>query len=160
MRAAGASLLLFALVACHGAADAEPPANVAPADVLRIPVTIATEGGDVTFQSELADSEAERQRGLMYRTSMGAREGMLFLFPTEHQLSFWMRNTYIPLDMVFIKADRTILGIVENATPRTETSRRVPGDSQFVLEVNGGTCAKLGIKAGQSVTFLAPTPKS
>lgn len=158
MRATLASLLLSALVACHTAADAEP--NVAPPDVVRIPVTIATESGDVTFQAEVADDEAERTRGLMFRTAMGASEGMLFLFATEHQLSFWMRNTLIPLDMVFIRADRTILGVVENATPRTESPRRVPGNSQFVLELNGGTAAKLGIKAGQSVTFLAPTPKS
>lgn len=152
--ALSAAVLWAAFVACQGTAGAEPP----PA-VERIPVTIASEGGDVTFQAEIADSDQERQRGLMFRSAMGEREGMLFLFPREQQLSFWMRNTLIPLDMVFIKADRTILGIVENATPRTDTPRRVMGSSQFVLELNGGTCAKLGIKAGQAVTFLAPTPK-
>jgi uncharacterized membrane protein (UPF0127 family) len=152
------ALVLIVGVSCQGAADAEP--NVAPPSTPRIPVTIATEAGDVTFQAELADDDAERQKGLMFRTAMGDSEGMLFLFPREQQLAFWMRNTLIPLDMVFIKADRTILGVVENATPRTETSRKVPGNSQFVLELNGGTASRLGIKAGQAVTFLAPTPRS
>jgi uncharacterized membrane protein (UPF0127 family) len=152
------ALVLIVGVSCQGAADAEP--NAAPPSTPRIPVTIATEAGDVTFQAELADDDAERQKGLMFRTAMGDSEGMLFLFPREQQLAFWMRNTLIPLDMVFIKADRTILGVVENATPRTETSRKVPGNSQFVLELNGGTAARLGIKAGQAVTFLAPTPRS
>lgn len=128
-------------------------------DPVRIPVTVASSSGPVTFQAEIADTPSERQRGLMFRQSMGAREGMLFLFPNESQRSFWMRNTYIPLDMVFIKADRTILGIVENAEPETDTSRSVPGSSQFVLELNGGVAAELGIAAGQAVTFMAPIPE-
>lgn len=83
---------------------------------------------------------------------------MLFLFPSERPLSFWMKNTLIPLDMVFIRADKTVLGIVENAEPMTETSRFVPGNSQFVLEIGGGLAAKLGIQSGQSVAFEAAVP--
>lgn len=83
---------------------------------------------------------------------------MLFLFPSERQLSFWMKNTLIPLDMIFIKADRKVLGVVENAEPLTETSRFVEGNSQFVLEIRGGLSKALGIAAGQTVVFDATIP--
>ncbi len=126
--------------------------------VVRVPVTISTSEGDVAIQSEIADTPAARQRGLMFRDSMGDLEGMLFLFPDEKQRSFWMKNTLIPLDIIFIRADRTILGIVENATPKTTTSRSVPGDSQFVLELKGGRAKQLQIAADQAVTFLVPIP--
>lgn len=125
---------------------------------MRIPVTVDAANGSVVFQSEICDTDAERSRGMMHRTSMGEREGMIFLFPKETQLSFWMRNTLIPLDMIFIRADHTILGVVENAEPRTDSPRFIRGDSQFVLEVKGGTSAALGIQAGQTVNFYAPIP--
>lgn len=133
-------------------------ASEADASVLRIPVAIQAQSGPVMFQAEVADSPEARARGLMHRTQLGEREGMLFLFPSERPLSFWMKNTLIPLDMVFIRADKTVLGIVENAEPMTETSRFVPGNSQFVLEIGGGLAAKLGIQSGQSVAFEAAVP--
>lgn len=152
------ALALAALTAGGCSASLAEPDATAP-QVLRIPVTIDTETGAKVFQAEIADTPEERARGLMKRTSMGEDEGMLFLFGEEQQLSFWMRETFIPLDMIFIRGDRTILGVVENAEPRTDTSRRVPGLSQFVLEINGGLAAKLGIKAGQTVSFYAPLPE-
>lgn len=156
---AGTLLLAVACATDKRPADAAPDASVAnPVSSDRIPVTIDGPNGPIVFSSEVADSPPERQMGLMHRTSMGDDEGMLFLFPTEGPRSFWMRNTLIPLDMIFIKADRTILGIVENATPRTDTSRGVPGTSQFVLEINGGLSAKLGLQGGQTVSFYAPLP--
>ena len=109
--------------------------------------------------AEVADEGEERMKGLMFRTEMQDDHGMIFLFPRERQQSFWMKNTLIPLDMIFIKADRTILGIVENAEPETTIGRGVPGLSQFVFEINGGLSAKLGIKAGQTVRFTAPIPE-
>ena len=105
-------------------------------------MTVETDQGPLIFQAEIADSVDERTRGLMFRESMGDDQGMLFLFPREQQLSFWMKNTFIPLDIIFIRSDRTILGIAENAVPQTMTSRRVPGNSQFVLEINGGLSAQ------------------
>ena len=128
------------------------------ASATRIPVIIDTAEGEVTYQSEIADTPEERALGLMHRKSMGDDQGMIFLFPDERPRSFWMKNTLIPLDMLFIRADRTILGIVENATPQTLTGRSVPGDSQFVLEVNGGQARERGLAAGQQVRFYAPTP--
>ncbi|MCC7385714.1 MAG: DUF192 domain-containing protein, partial [Deltaproteobacteria bacterium] len=139
--------------------SASTPENVdAAVPVERIPVTVSAENGQVVFRAEIADTPEERARGLMYRTELRDDEGMLFLFTQEGPLSFWMKNTLIPLDMVFITSDHTILGIVENATPKTETSRNVPGLSQFVLEINGGLSQRLGLKAGQKVSFYAPTP--
>lgn len=156
-----ASLVLLAgLAACSAPQSTLGSGDASAADVVRIPVSVDAESGTVTFQSEICDTESERQRGMMFRTSMGEREGMIFLFPREQQLSFWMHNTLIPLDIIFIRTDHTILGVVENATPQTDTPRRIAGDSQFVLEVPGGTSAKLGIKAGQNVGFYAPIPSS
>ena len=83
---------------------------------------------------------------------------MLFLFEKPAQLMFWMKNTLIPLDMIFIGADRRIVGIVENAEPQTTTGRRVEGPSQYVLEINGGFAAKLGVTAGGEVDFRDVPP--
>ena len=121
-------------------------------------VVIAGDDGPVTFEVEIADSPEERTRGLMFRQSLPADAGMLFLYPVEQPLSFWMKDTLIPLDMIFIRADRTILGIVENAEPQTLTFRSVPGLSQFVLEVNGGLAADRGIAPDQVVDFSAQIP--
>jgi len=78
---------------------------------------------------------------------------MLFLYQNEDIRHFWMRNTLIPLDMIFISADLRVVGIVENAEPQTETIRQVPQPSQYVLEVNGGYAAAHGIAAGTPVEF-------
>lgn len=124
-----------------------------------VPVTVQTANGPVVFDSEVADTPAARQRGMMFREDMGDRAGMLFVFPMEKHQSFWMKNTLIPLDLIFIRADRTILGVVENAEPETLTGRSVPGISQFVLEVKGGTSADLGIEEGGTTTFMVPIPE-
>jgi uncharacterized membrane protein (UPF0127 family) len=103
----------------------------------------------------VARTPEEHARGLMYRKQMNADAGMLFVFPFERPQSFWMRNTFIPLDMIFIGANRRIIGIVENAEPLTTTERRVDGLSQFVFEIGGGLSARLGIRPGQLVEFKA-----
>jgi hypothetical protein len=145
--------LLFA-----GCASGAEPCG-APDDAFRIPVTIDTETGPATFQAEVADTPAERARGLMFRECLGEDQGMLFLFPRSAQQSFWMRNTLIPLDMIFIRSDRRILGVVREAEPQTDTGRSVPGASQFVLELAGGTAEARGIESGQAVRFMAPLPE-
>ena len=132
-----------------------PDAGTEP---LRIPVTIDTPSGQVIFSAEVADSIEERTTGLMFRETLLPDQGMLFLFPDEAPRSFWMKNTLVPLDMIFIRADKTILGIVENAEPKTLTQRSVPGASQFVLEVLGGRSSALGLEAEQQVIFMAPVP--
>ena len=102
---------------------------------------------------ELAATDSERERGLMYRRHMDADRGMLFLFDQTEHLRFWMHNTYLPLDMIFITSDMRVLGVVENATPQTDDSREVPGDSMYVLEVNAGFARSHGIASGSRVVF-------
>lgn len=102
---------------------------------------------------EVASTIAERQRGLMFREHMDADAGMVFLFERPQQLAFWMHNTNIPLDMIFIRDDMTVLGVVENAEPRTDDSRQVQGLSQYVLEVNAGFAREHGINPGVLVKF-------
>ena len=124
-------------------------------------VTIATEGGrQLTFQVEVADTPAKRELGLQYRRDLAVDRGMIFLFPAESGHSFWMKNTPIPLDMIFISKDRKIVGIVEQAVPFSTDSRSVPGASQFVLEINGGLSQRYGIKAGDTVQFHGLSPEA
>lgn len=132
--------------------SASAPAPEAPTAAPR--VTLLPPGRPpVEVAVELAQTPAERARGLMFRKHMAENDGMLFLFEREAPQSFWMRNTYIPLDMVFIRSDLTVLGVVENAEPETDTSRNVPGSSKYVLEVNAGFARKHGVGAGVPVRF-------
>ncbi|MDB4989286.1 MAG: hypothetical protein JWN04_4464, partial [Myxococcaceae bacterium] len=110
----------------------------------------------VTLKVEVASSDAQRQAGLMFRESMGDDEGMLFLFSTERHNSFWMHNTLIPLDMLFIDSEWKVVGVVEQATPQTDDPRNVPGMSQYVLEVNGGFAARHGLGTETQVRFTPP----
>jgi uncharacterized membrane protein (UPF0127 family) len=89
----------------------------------------------------------------MFREHLPPDQGMLFLMEKEKPWAFWMRNTLIPLDMIFIAKDMTIAGIVENAEPRTETLREVKAPSLYVLEVNGGYCAAHRVTTGAKVRF-------
>jgi len=98
--------------------------------------------------AEIARTEHEVTRGLMYRTSMPADRGMLFRMPRREEQIFWMRNTCISLDMMFLDDDGTIVGILENVPTLNEEQRTVHKPSRYVLEVNGGFCKAHGIKAG------------
>ena len=102
---------------------------------------------------ELARTEPERRKGLMDRSSLPAEAGMLFIFDESSVQSFWMKNTLIPLDMLFVSDDGHVVGIVERAEPLTETPRSVGRPSRYVLEVNGGWCAAHGVRAGDRVRF-------
>lgn len=117
----------------------------------RSSLVITTSARDLKFEVELATNDAERARGLMYRKQLGAYEGMLFDFYQEMPVSFWMKNTLIPLDMVFIAGDGTVKHVHANAVPlSTETiPSRFP--VRAVLEINGGSAALLGIKPGDKV---------
>jgi uncharacterized membrane protein (UPF0127 family) len=115
-------------------------------------VVIATQAGrELTFHVEIADTPAKRELGLQYRRELPADHGMLFLFPDEKEQSFWMKNTPIPLDMIFINKDRRIVGIVEQTVPFSLESRSVRAPSQYVLEINGGLSRRFGIRAGDAV---------
>lgn len=149
------ALTVFALGAISGACLAAPAETVVDPGKENKPrpvVTVVTaDKSRFDVRVELAQNDEERARGLMYRRSLGVNEGMLFIFPDETVLSFWMRNTYLPLDMLFIRADGTIAGIVENAEPETETPRTIGQPSRYVLEVNAGWARRNGVKAGDRV---------
>jgi uncharacterized membrane protein (UPF0127 family) len=102
---------------------------------------------------ELARTPDELTRGLMFRDSLGANEGMLFLFPRSEVRRFWMRNTHIPLDMVFLDSSRVVVGIEENAVPLDETSRGPDAPAQYVVEVRGGLARQHGLGVGARAEF-------
>lgn len=122
-----------------------------------IPLTIKTAQGKKSFRVELAVTNQEQAKGLMFRTEMGANEGMLFIRNSPGVASFWMRNTVIPLDIIYIGTDGRILNIV-NAIPYDETPLRSQGIAAAVLELNGGRAEQLGIKPGDSVSWTMPDP--
>jgi len=140
--------LLLSLVLLIGVADAAESGSL----------TIDTAKGPQHFAVELATTPAQMELGLMYRESLPADAGMLFVYPSEQPVAFWMKNTLIPLDMLFIGADRRIVGIVASAEPQTETTRSVGLPSQYVLEIGGGLSGQLGIRPGQLVDFQGVPP--
>jgi uncharacterized membrane protein (UPF0127 family) len=114
-------------------------------------VEIASKSGVHVFSVEIADTEPLREKGLMYRKSLPPGQGMLFDFHLDQPVRFWMKNTYIPLDMIFIRSDGRIVNIAENTTPMSEREVPSAGPVQAVLEVIGGTARKLGIAPGDRV---------
>ena len=119
-----------------------------------IPLTVTTaDGTEHAFRVEVAASPQEQQRGLMFRTSMGADEGMIFPLARVRMASFWMRNTVIPLDIIFIGPDNRILNIAAMTTPYSEESVPSIAPAKAVLELNGGRAGELGIKAGDLVEW-------
>jgi uncharacterized protein len=102
---------------------------------------------------ELARTDLHRARGLMFRTQMPSGSGMLFSWPDEEIRSFWMRNTCIPLDMLFIASDGTIVGILEQVPTLNEHPRSIPCPASHVLELNAGWCRAHGVRAGQKVVI-------
>ena len=116
----------------------------------KVTLTDAFKGTHVV-EVEVAATGQSRTRGLMWRSQLAAGKGMLFIFPAEQSLNFWMRNTLIPLDMIFIGKDLKITGIVHDAEPKTLTGRGVGIPSLYVLEVPGGWAEKTGLKAGGEV---------
>jgi uncharacterized membrane protein (UPF0127 family) len=107
-----------------------------------------TSKGDFAFNVEIADTEASRERGLMFRTSLAPDAGMLFDYHTEQQASFWMQNTLIPLDMIFISADGIVKTIHVNARPMDTTAIPSEVPIRFVMEIAGGRSQEIGLKVG------------
>lgn len=108
-------------------------------------------GGAHQVEVEVAADPLSRARGLMWRRELADGKGMLFIFAKQTVQSFWMRNTLIPLDMIFINEDQKIVGVVSRAEPKTLTSRTVGKPSLYVLEVPGGWAEKIGLRPGSTV---------
>src|SRR6202051_4321235 len=115
------------------------------------PLEIVTKSGVQVFSVEMATTDQEKETGLMYRKELPDGKGMLFDFSPEQQVSMWMKNTFISLDMIFIRADGRILRIAENTEP--QSTRIIPsgGLAKGVLEVIAGTARKYGIAPGDRV---------
>lgn len=145
-------LTLCAVLAVAGGAG---PVRAACSDDT---VTVEGEFGRARFAVEVADDPEERARGLMFVEEMGRFEGMLFVYDQPQRASFWMRNTLIPLDMLFAVADGTIMRIHPDAVPLDETGIFGGNAIQFVLEINGGMSARLGIEAGAVLQHPAIGP--
>ncbi|MFM8747927.1 MAG: DUF192 domain-containing protein [Aestuariivirga sp.] len=129
-----------------------PQPAVADAALSKIePVTIATEDDAWMFTTEIADTEELRQRGLMFRQHLAEDRGMLFDFGEPRPVAMWMKNTLIPLDMLFIRKDGTIAYIAENTTPGSLDAIGVTEPVLAVLELAGGVTRKHGIRAGDTV---------
>lgn len=109
---------------------------------------VVTAKGRTSFTVEIVDTEESRARGLMFRKAMADDHGMLFDFRREEPVWFWMKNTYLPLDMIFARADGTIVSIARDATPLSEAAIASGGAVRYVLEVNAGVAARLGLSPG------------
>jgi uncharacterized protein len=138
--------LLVALVTALGA-FASPASQAASFQ----PLEIVTKNGVHVFSVEMATTEEEKTTGLMYRKELPDGKGMLFDFSPEQQVSMWMKNTYVSLDMIFIRADGRILRIAENTEPLSTKIIPSGGPAKGVLEVIAGTAQKYGIQPGDRV---------
>jgi uncharacterized membrane protein (UPF0127 family) len=111
------------------------------------------DGSTVRVALEVMNTPAARERGMMYRPALAEDHGMLFVFPEEVEHPFWMKNTLVPLDMLFIAGDGRIVGIHADAVPLSTASLSVGQPSTYVLEVNGGWAARHGVRAGDRIEF-------
>ena len=144
----GAALLIV-LTACS---------RNAPAD--GVDLIFKKPSGEKTevFRMEVVATNSDRMRGLMFRKSLAANAGMIFLFHEEREHSFWMKNTLIPLDMVFVSSAWKVVGALENVLPLTEDPRTVGIPSQYVLEFSAGTIKRLGVSNGVAVEVTGQLP--
>lgn len=138
----------------HIAASAPPPQKHDHVTFDTGMAYITTKAGEKhSFTVEIASNPDQWAQGLMYRKTLDAMSGMLFLFPKEKVYSMWMKNTYIPLDILFIRKDGTIATIAQNTIPESHTSIPSTVPVFYALELNAGTTQKLGIKPEDKMTF-------
>lgn len=119
-------------------------------------VVFHVQNGDYKIEVEIADTDAEIQKGFMFREKLELDKGMLFVFKEEALRAFWMKNTLIPLDMIFVSKDKKVTNIAENVQPCTEDPcGNYPSKepAEYVIEINGGESAKNGIRPGDNVEF-------
>jgi uncharacterized membrane protein (UPF0127 family) len=125
-------------------------------------LTLHTATGAHRIDIEVAETDREQQHGLMFRMSLGDNEGMLFPYPSPREITMWMRNTFISLDMIFIRADGTVHRIAADTEPHSERIIPSQGDATAVLEMKAGSARRLGLKPGDRVEykhFKAPAKK-
>ncbi len=148
--------LLFTVMVLSGCSCGGGKSGAAPAQsgMPGINVTLTnSSGGSFVVGSEVATTDQEHETGLMNRTSLGENDGMLFVFSDEQIRYFWMKNTLISLDMIFIGTDREIVDINRNAVPESTVAFESAGPARYVLEVAGGYCSRHNINIGDTVSF-------
>lgn len=158
MRLLGAAALVsLAAMGCTptSAVSAEDRAAVEHSAARTVPLEIRTARGLLRYKVEVASTPQEQARGLMYRTSLPDKGGMIFPMKPARFASFWMKNTYIPLDLIFIRPDGTISSIAANAVPEDLTPIESSEPVAAVLEIVGGAAAANGIAAGDKVSWKA-----
>ena len=143
------SVLLFSMLTFVMSACAQGP---------RIEIVGADGFPRAAVAVEIADTPASREYGLMFRKHLDEDAGMIFIFKAPQHQEFWMKNTIISLDMIFADSGGKIVGIVRKAEPFSEAIDAVEGDSQYVLEVNGGFCDRHGVKSGDTLRFEGFVP--
>jgi len=148
--AAAAITLVLCCVAAPGAAA--EPSRLEPSEAVIIE---SADGERHAFRTYLASTGEQRARGLMFFRQMPEDVGMLFLYPQPRVISMWMKNTFISLDMLFVDASGVIINIAEQTVPHSLDSIRAEGPALAVLEVNGGTARRLGIKPGDRLRHAA-----
>jgi uncharacterized protein len=134
---------------CRGGASPAPGK-----DMPQPAVRFETSRSPWVVQVEVARTNQQRARGLMFRRELPAGHGMLFLFDETSDHAFWMHNTLIPLDLIHLGDDRRVVGVVANAEPRTDVPRSVGKPSRYVVEVLGGEAAAHGVGPGTRAVFL------
>jgi uncharacterized membrane protein (UPF0127 family) len=136
---------------------AKPPAtcpqdpDAAPPVLAHGKITLPELKSVPALDVEIADTPATEQRGLMYRTKLGENKGMIFVWPTETRRTFWMHNTCLPLDMLFLAKDGTIVGLLEQVPTLNDRVRSVRCPAAYVLEVNAGWSRRHGVKPGMKL---------
>ncbi len=148
--AAAFALVAATIAACAQQVETKSGASIGPTAPTEV-LTIDTASGAARLNVEIADDEAERNHGLMYRESLPDDRGMLFDFPEPEMASFWMRNTPLSLDIIFIGVDGRILNIADHTTPYSDTPVPAVGMTRGVLEVRAGRAEALGIRPGDRV---------
>lgn len=156
-RALAAAALAAALLGCRAEPQAGAPqsaaAPTAPSGLELVPLQVRTGRGSHAFTVEVARTPEEQSRGLMFRERLGPDGGMIFPFPSPRRAGFWMKNTLIPLDMIFIRPDGTIARIAANTVPHSLASVESGEPVIAVLEIAGGRSAELGIAEGDRVSW-------
>ena len=162
LRIATLAILLVSSLACstqnhHKLSDpaSAPPRNSATQEQQKPQAVFEPPGrAPVLVNLEVADTEPKRNMGLMFRKHLDPNNGMIFIYDRPQDLIFWMRNTYIPLDMIFLGPDLRVVGVIENTTPLTDTPRSIGAPSQYCVEVNAGFARQNSIGPGTRVRLV------
>jgi len=137
---------LFSAVSVSAGDEAARPVLAPDFAVIEIALQPGKNRAPLSFTVKLAETETQRRHGLMFTAYLPKQQGMLFVFETDAQRQFWMKNTQIPLDMLFFTSDGSLVNIIHSAMPFSLTARDSAGPARYVLELNGGVAAEIGVQ--------------